>query len=100
MEYYLFMEHRLARRTSSFKCEWLVNGEWKEDSQRTLALEDALHDFGDYSFGDLDQITQEMAEELIQNGTIVLQGSIGYGTFYHEPKTIHLSNWKESNLSK
>ena len=98
MHYYLFMGHLLARRTAPFSCEWFVNGEWKEDSQRTLALEDALNDYGDYSIGDQDQITQEMASALIQNGTIVLQGNIGYGICYHEPKTIQLSNWKKSDL--
>lgn len=98
MEYYLFMGHRLARCTTPSKCEWLVNGEWKEDSQKTLALQDALHDYGDYSIGDQDQITEEMAKERIRNGTIVLQGEIGYGTFYREPKAIQLSNWKKSNI--
>lgn len=98
MEYYLFMGHRLGRRSTLSKCEWLVNGEWQEDSQKTLALQDALHDYGDYSIGDLDRITQEMAQELIRNGTIVLQGDIGYGTYYREPKTIQLSDWKKSNI--
>lgn len=100
MKYYLFMDHSLARRITPFQCEWLVNGEWKEDSQKTLSLEDALNGYGDYSFGDQDQITQEMAEELIQKGTLVLQGNIGYGTFYNEPKIIQLSNWKKSTLPK
>lgn len=98
MEYYLFMNHRLARRSTTSKCEWLVNGEWIEDSQKTMALQDALHDYGDYSIGDQDQITQEMAQELIQNGTIVLHGEIGYGTCYPEPKTIQLSDWKKPNI--
>ena len=98
MEYYLFMGHRLARRITPSECEWLVNGEWKEDSKRTLALNDALNGYGDYSFGDQDQITQEMAEELIRKGTIVLQGDIGFGTFYREPTTIKLSDWKKSNI--
>jgi len=89
------MGHRLARRAAPFKCEWFVNGEWKEDHQMTKALEDALMDYGDYSIMDQDRITPEMAQELIQNGTILLQGNIGYGTFYHAPKTIQLSNWKK-----
>lgn len=93
------MGHKLSRRTDHLKCEWLVNGEWIENSQSTLALEDALHDYGDYSIMDQDHITQEMAEELIQNGTIVLKGDIGYGTFFREPKTIHLSYWKKPYLS-
>jgi hypothetical protein len=98
MEYYLFMGHRLARRSTPSKCEWIVNGEWTEDSQKTVAQQDALHDYGDSSIGDQDQITQEMAQELIRNGKIVLQGEIGYGTYYLETKTIQLSNWKKSNI--
>jgi hypothetical protein len=97
MEYYIFCGHRLAKRSKSFKCDWFVNGEWEENRQWTLALEDALHDYGDYSFGDQDQITMEIAEELIHNGTIVLQGNIGYGTTYFTPKTIELSDWKKPN---
>lgn len=95
MEYFILTGNRLARRSASFKYEWYVNGEWKEDNQKTLALKDALYDYGDYSFGDQDQISQEMAKELIQNGTIVLQGEIGFGTCYIEPKTIRLSDWKK-----
>lgn len=95
MEYYLFLEHLLARRTTSKRCEWLVNGEWQEDSRRTLALEDALMDYGDYSIADQDRITSEIAETLIQNGAVILQGDIGFGTNYYEPKTIQLSNWQK-----
>lgn len=95
MDYYIFCEHKLARRAKPFKYEWLVNGEWKEDRLSSLALEDSLHDYGDYSFGDQDQITEVMAIELIQNGTIVLQGDIGYGTTYYKPKTVQLSHWKK-----
>lgn len=95
MEYYLFLEHLLARRTTSKRCEWFVNGEWQEDSRRTLALEDALMDYGDYSIADQDRITSEIAETLIQNGAVILQGDIGFGTNYYEPKTIQLSNWQK-----
>ncbi|MFV8838591.1 hypothetical protein [Salinimicrobium soli] len=97
MEYYIFCEYYLARRTDAFICEWFINGEWKEDKRRTLALEDALNDYGDYSFMDQDQITEIMATELIQKGTIVLNGDIGYGTTYYEPKKIRLRNWKRPN---
>ncbi len=100
MQYYIFTGHRLARRTASFEYEWLVYGEWKEDDKRTLALKDAMNDYGDYSLMDQDQITPEMAEELIQNGTIVLHGNIGYGTSYGESTTIKLSEWKKPNLAK
>ena len=100
MLYYIFTGNRLARRTASFKCEWLVYGEWKEDDQWTLSLKDAMNDYGDYSLGDQDQITPEMAEELIQNGTIVLEGNIGYGTHYGQPMAIKLSDWKKPNLPK
>ena len=41
-----------------------------------------------------------MAEVLIQNGTIDLQGDIGYGTHYGQPMTIELSDWKKPNLLK
>jgi len=95
MEYYIFMDHRLARRDSNSKFEWFINGEWKEDSQKSLALLDAINGFGDYSIGDQDRIGEEMAEELIRNGTIVLKGDIGFGTIYGEPKTIQLSNWRK-----
>ena len=97
MEYYLFMRHRLARRSAPGlgNYEWFVNGEWKEDTDRSRSLNDARVGYGDYSVFDYDNITPEMAEELLQNGTIVLQGNIGYGTTYCEPKTIHLSNWKK-----
>jgi|SRR5690554_5585363 len=98
MEYFIFAGHRLARHVSPFKYEWLVNGEWREDSKKSLALEDALNDYGDYSFGDQDQITEEMAEELIRNGRIVLEGDIGFGTFYHEPIIIQLSDWKKTYI--
>ncbi|MEO5681727.1 MAG: hypothetical protein ABIQ88_03745 [Chitinophagaceae bacterium] len=94
------MERGLARRAALQKYEWLVNGVWKEDSQKTLALEDALHDYGDFSISDQSHISQEIAEELIQNGTIVLQGDIGYGTFYHEPKKIQLNNWEKPDLQE
>jgi hypothetical protein len=101
MEYYIFLGHRLARRTGFLnKCEWLINGEWKEDRQRTLALNDALMNYGDYSIFDQDRITPEIAEALIQNGTIVLQGDIGFGTIYREPKTIQFSNWKKPDSPK
>jgi hypothetical protein len=82
MEYYLFMEQILARKsTHTYKCEWLVNGEWKMDSKMTLALEDALHDYGDYGIGDQDRKDPEMEDELIQNGTIILKEEIDFGTF-------------------
>ena len=100
MEYYLFMGHRLARISSDIilgNYEWLDNGEWKENTKWSLALNDARMHYGDYSISDQDHITPEIAEELIQNGTIVLQGDIGYGTTYCEPKTIQLSNWKKTN---
>ncbi|MDR2972456.1 MAG: hypothetical protein LBU83_11100 [Bacteroidales bacterium] len=99
MKYYLLMGHRLARSKdgSLGNYEWLINGEWKEDTDRSLALNDARVDYGDYSVSDYDDITPEIAEELIQNGTTVLQGYIGYGTTYCEPKTIQLSNWKKPN---
>jgi len=95
MEYYIFCRHRLARRRAAFQAEWLLQGEWKEDRQMTLALEDALHDYGDYSAGDQDRIPEEMARILAQNGSIVLQGDIGFGTTYYEPLTIQLSDWKK-----
>ena len=88
------MGHSLARRAAPFKCEWFVNGEWIDDQEWTLALEDALIDYGAFSVMDADRISLEMAEKLIQNGTIVLKGNIGYGTFYDRPETIQLSNWK------
>ena len=100
MEYYLFKNHRLARSNTPDitldQYEWLVNGEWKEDDERwSRALNAAMINYGDYSIWDYDHLTPEIAEELIENGTIVLQGNIGYGAFYREPKTIHLSNWKK-----
>jgi hypothetical protein len=98
MEYYLFMGHRLARIASDIglgSYEWLLNGEWEKNDKLSLALNDARMDYGDYSIGDQDHIKPEMAEELIQNGIAVLQGDIGYGTFYREPTTIQLSNWKK-----
>jgi len=86
MEYYLFRERRLARSQdgSLGNYEWLINGEWKEDTDMSRALNDARVDFGDYSPNDYDDITPEIAEELIQNGTVVLYGS-----------AIQLNNWKE-----
>ncbi len=100
MEYYLFKQHSLARCIAPLQYEWLIDGEWTQDSRRTLALNDALMDYGDYSISDQDHITQEIAEKLIQNGITVLQGNVGYGTFYREPKTIQLSNWKKPDLLK
>lgn len=47
MEYYIFMDHRLARRNSPYAFEWLINGEWKEDIRKSRALQDAINDFGD-----------------------------------------------------
>jgi hypothetical protein len=98
MEYYIFMDHSLARRDTNSKFEWLLNCEWKEDSQKSLALLDAINGFGDYSIGDQNRIGEEMAEELIKNGTIVLKGDIGYGTFYGESKKILLSDWRKSSI--
>ena len=98
MEYYLFMGHRLARIASDIglgSYEWLLNGEWGKNDKLSLALNDARMNYGDYSIGDQDHIKPEIAEELVQNGTIVLQGNVGYGTTYCEPKTIRLSNWKK-----
>ena len=94
MDYFIFMDHRLARRNSKMEFEWLLEGEWKKDSKKSLALLDAMNGFGDFSIGDQDQIKDELAEELIKNGTVILHGDIGYGTFYKEPKTIKLSDWK------
>jgi len=102
--YYIFMEHRLARFIKHpdqpftlGEYEWLFNGEWKKDADRSRALNDARMHYGNYSVSDQDHIAPEVAEELIQNGTVVLQGDIGYGTFYREPKTIQLSDWKKPN---
>lgn len=100
MEYYILFGHRLARRINFSECEWLVEGEWIKDKLLTLRLNDALMDFGSASVFDQDHIMPEIAEELIQNGTTVLQGNIGYGTFYRKPKIIKLSNWKRLNLLK
>lgn len=94
MEYFIFMDHRLARRKEEFIYEWFLHGEWKNDSKKTRALMDAINGWGDYSIGDQDQITEEAAEELIRSGTIILQGDIGFGTYYKEPKTINLSDWE------
>ena len=93
--YYILMGDMLARRTGQFQCEWLMNGEWVKSERFTLSLEDSLMDYGNFSIGDNDSITPEMAEKLIENGTIVLQGDIGYGAYYNEPKTIKLSCWKK-----
>lgn len=90
MEYYIFMDKKLARRNAELIFEWFVNGEWKKDSKMSLALLDAINGYGDYSVGDQDQITEEIANELIKNKTVILQGNIGFGTIYGEPKTIHL----------
>jgi hypothetical protein len=98
MEYYIFCGHRLARGKALSKFEWLVNGEWEENAQMTLSLNDAIMDYGDYSVSDQDHIKPEIAEELIQTGKTVLQGDVGFGTFYHEPTTIKLSNWKKPSL--
>lgn len=95
MEYYIFKEHYLARSKEMCKYEWLENGMWIEDKRRTLALNDALFDYGDYSIFDQDHIPEEIAEELIQNGTTALVGNIGYGTTYSQPKIIKLSNWEK-----
>jgi len=92
--YFVFLKCALARRLSQFNCEWYENGEWVENQRRTLSLEDSLMDYGDWSVGDNDQITPELAEELIQKGTIVLHGNIGYGCTYCEPKTIILGERK------
>lgn len=94
------MDHRLARLKNSYDYEWLINGEWKEDFKKTRNLMDAINGYGDYSFGDQDQITEAAAEELIQNGTITLLGDIGFGTSYGQPKTIILSDWKKPSVSK
>lgn len=96
MEYFIFMDHRLARRKSKYEYEWLIDGEWKEDFKKTRNLMDAINGYGDYSFGDQDQITEETAEKLIRTGTVILEGDIGFGTFYKEPKTIKLSDWVKS----
>lgn len=92
------MDHSLARCITLFNFEWLISGEWKQDRKKTLALQDALNDYGDYSIGDQDRISEEMAEELIRNGSIVLQGDIGYGTFYGGAKKVQLKNWKKSSI--
>lgn len=97
MEFYIFMDHLLARRNSSFNFEWLINGEWIEDQKKSLALLDAINGFGNYSYGDQDQISEKIAEELIDKGTIILQGDIGFGTFYGQPKKIELSYWRIPN---
>ena len=98
MEYYIFGGHRLARGEALSKFEWLINGEWKEDRHWTLALNDAIMGYGDYSVSDQDHIKPEIAEELIRTGTTVLQGDVGFGTFYCEPKIIKMSNWKKPSL--
>jgi len=46
MEYYIFKERSLARKTDFWKCEWFINGEWIEDSRMTLALNDSMMDYG------------------------------------------------------
>lgn len=38
-----------------------------------------------------------MAEELFNNGKIILQGDIEFGTSYGQPKKIELSDWKKPN---
>jgi len=92
MEYFLFKECRLARNKTGLigKYEWLIDGVWKEDDMLSLALNDARMDYGGYSVFDYEHIKPEIAEELIQKGTAVLQGDACYGTFYREPKKIQL----------
>jgi hypothetical protein len=51
-------------------------------------LNDSRVGYGDCSVFDYEDITTEIAEELIQNGTTILQ-------VYNPPKRIHLSNWKK-----
>lgn len=91
MQYFIFMDHMLARRDDELKYEWFINGNWSENARMTLNLMDAINGYGDYSIGDQDQITEETAEELIRTGTVILEGDIGYGTFYKEPKIIRLN---------
>jgi hypothetical protein len=95
MEYYIFRDCNLARRTDFYsKCEWLVNGVWIENSSLTRGLNDAMMGFGNYSTFDYDHIAPEIAEKLIQTGTTVLQKVPGHSG----SKTIQLSNWKKPNL--
>jgi hypothetical protein len=95
MKYFIFMDHRLARIKEDYIYEWFIDGEWIDDDKKTKSLMDAINGWGDYSFGDQDQIKEELAEELIQNGTITLMGDIGFGTIYGQPKIIQLSDWKK-----
>ena len=98
MRYYLLTLNRLARCTApceSFEYEWFIDGKWQKNKQWSFSLEDAKHDYGYMSFGDYDLLLPELAEELMQKGTIIVHGDIGNGTTFYQPKKIELLQWKK-----
>jgi hypothetical protein len=46
--------------------EWFIDGIWQKNEELSLALEDARHDYGDYSIGDQRRITEEQANDFIK----------------------------------
>jgi len=93
MGYYLFKECRLARDCGSLgEYEWLIDGVWERCDRLSLALNDARMDYGGYSVFDYEDIMPEIAVELIQNGTAVLQRNMWGG--YKESKKIQLIDFQ------
>ncbi|MDR0333692.1 MAG: hypothetical protein LBI15_09535 [Dysgonamonadaceae bacterium] len=69
-----------------------------KNSEWTSYLEDFVNDeYGERTCGDLDRIKTKLAEELIENGTIVLIGDTGMARNIIIRKRFNYIDWKKPN---
>ncbi len=65
--YYDYHNGHIAReirgnsKCASNRFEFYIDGEWINDYDLSLHLSDAVHDFGDYSIFDYEELTEEEA---------------------------------------
>ncbi len=64
-EYYDFLGH-LARCSKLKPTEFYENGKWVENETRALHLHDAMADYGDFSWSDYIDLTEEQAMEMMK----------------------------------
>lgn len=47
--------------------EFFIDGQWVVDKELNIALNDAIMDYGDYSWNNYDEISEEQAYQIINN---------------------------------
>ena len=68
---YFYFKGKVARlKEGDFETrpkEFYIDGQWVVDKELNMNLNDAIMDYGDYSWNDYDEISEEQAYQIINN---------------------------------